>query len=255
MTDHSDFFTIEGLRLFLQSAPNPKAYTRFRDWTGGGVLLRFDVDFDLRAACVVARNIAELEVPATFFVLTSADTYNVGSARSRARLAEIASLGLEIGLHFDPTVYPDADDRALAERMNAERDLLAQSAGVEVRSVSLHNPSVHGTYPMFDDVINAYDAALFVDRYYLSDSRRSFRGKDPFAFLAATTTDDAARQIVLHPEHYLTDGGGTGYQAMLRRYLMAVCDEIDESFEVNSTYVSERGGVSSTSLIFRTTAS
>jgi hypothetical protein len=253
VTHLGEFFTLGGLRTFVQSAPDRRAYTRFRDWRHGGLLLRFDVDFDLRSAPVVARILADVDVPATFFVLTSADTYNVTSARSRARLAEIAALGFEVGLHFDPTVYPDADEETLAARMNAERHVLAASAGVEVHSVSLHNPSVHGTYPMFDGVVNAYDPVLFVDRYYLSDSRRSFRGKDPFAFLAGVT-DGAARQIVLHPEHYVTDGGA-GYQGMVRRYLLATCDEIDEMFEVNSTYVSERGGASSRSLNLRAGAS
>jgi hypothetical protein len=249
VTHLGEFFTLDGLRTFVQSAPDLKAYTRFRDWRRDGLLLRFDVDFDLRSAPVVARALADLDIPATFFVLTSADTYNVTSARSRARLAVIASLGFEVALHFDPTVYPDADKKTLADRMNAERHVLAGSAGVEVHSVSLHNPSVHGAYPMFDDIVNAYDPALFVDRYYLSDSRRSFSGKDPFAFLAAAT-DGKARQIVLHPEHYVTDGGA-GYQGMLRRYLLATCDEIDEMFEVNSTYVTERGGASSRSLNLR----
>jgi hypothetical protein len=251
--DHAEFFTLDGLRRFVRSAPDPKAYTRFRDWSGGGLLLRLDVDFDLRSAPVVARTLAEADVVATFFFLTTLDTYNVASARSRARLAEVASLGFEVGLHFDPTVYPQADDRALAERMNAERELLAEAAGVEVRSVSLHNPSVHGTYPMFEGVVNAYDPVLFVDRYYLSDSRRSFRGKDPLAFLAAAT-DGAARQIVLHPEHYLTDGTGPGYQGMVRRHLLATCDEVDETFQVNSTYVSELSGRSSASLNLGITA-
>jgi hypothetical protein len=253
VTHPGEFFTLDGLRTFIQSAPDPKAYIRFRDWRCGGILLRFDVDFDLRSAPVVARTLADLEVPATFFVLTSADTYNVTSARSRARLAEIASLGFEVALHFDPTVYPDADEKTLADRMNAERHLLAGSAGVEVRSISLHNPSVHGTYPMFDGLVNAYDPALFVERYYLSDSRRSFRGKDPFAFLAAAT-DGIAGQIVMHPENYITNGG-IGYQGMVRRHLVATCDKIDETFEVNSTYVSERGGASSRSLNLRAGAS
>jgi len=253
VTDHAEFFTLDGLRRFVQSAPDPKAYTRFRDWDNGGLLLRFDVDFDLRSAPVIAQTLAEADVTATFFILTTADTYNVASARSRARLAEVAALGFEIGLHFDPTVYPWADGDALAERMNAERALLADAAAADVRSVSLHNPSVHGTYPLFDGVVNAYDPVLFVDCYYLSDSRRSFRGKDPFAFLAAAT-DGAARQIVLHPEHYLTDGAGPGYPGMVRRHLLAACDEIDETFAVNSTYVSERRGRSSASLNLGSTA-
>jgi hypothetical protein len=85
-----------------------------------------------------------------------------------------------------------------------------------------------------------------VDRYYLSDSRRSFRVMDPFAFLAAAT-DGTARRIIMRPEHYVTDGG-TGYQGMVRRYLLATCDEIDETFGVNSTHAAVRRRGRSTSV-------
>ena len=82
---------------------------------------------------------------------------------------------------------------------------------------------------------------------------RSFRGKNPLAFLEAGT-DHTARQNIMHPEHYVTNGGND-YQGMARRYVVATCDEIDEAFEANPTYVSGRGGPSSRSLHLRAGAS
>ena len=54
--------------------------------------------------------------------------------------------------------------------------------GVEVNSVALHNPSVHNQYPVFSDILNAYDERFFTLEKYLSDSRIDFFGKDPFTF-------------------------------------------------------------------------
>lgn len=105
-------------------------------------------------------------------------------------------MGHEIGLHFDPTLYTDNLESAVKK----EADILSFAIQAKVRSISLHNKSVHGQYPMFKDFVNAYDPKLFSDKTYISDSRFDFRGKDPFEFI--NNIDSGTVQVLLHPLHY-----------------------------------------------------
>ncbi len=218
------------LRRFFRCIRDMGSTELFRNWRGNKVfLLRHDVDFDIR----LARDLAVIEkeegVVSTFFILTSCPTYNVLDKTNRQLLQEIASLGHEIGLHFDPTVY---DEACLRPAVDKEADVLSFAVGQEVKSISLHNPSVHGQYPMFDGYVNAYDPSLFSDQNYLSDSCYSFRNKDPFAFIK--NIDNGMVQILLHPMHYSRDGDG--YDTVIVRSLQRYMKELHASFSVNTTY-------------------
>jgi hypothetical protein len=103
--------------------------------------------------------------------------------------------GFEIGLHFDPTIYNNIE-----LGFKKEVEIFEKVFDTEIKSVSLHNPSIHGSYPLFDGYINAYSPELFEESRYLSDSLRNFRGKDPFEFIK--NIKDKPMQIVLHPIYY-----------------------------------------------------
>jgi hypothetical protein len=201
-------------------------------------ILRHDVDVDVEAAVALTEVEAELGIRSTLFFLTGADTYNLASATNRRHLRRLAENGFEVALHFDPLLYPDCGDDELMPALQREADWLADISGQPVRSVSLHNPSTHGRYPRFEGFLNAYDPMFFDPDFYLSDSCMSFRGKDPFEFVKKA--DEHALQVLLHPLLYSETGAL--YPELFGRFLNRFADRIDETLQVNATYVEQMGG-------------
>jgi hypothetical protein len=225
-------FAYEGLKAFLKAVQAHSAVFPLRDWTGQpGVILRHDVDMEVLPAFRMAEVEADAGVRSSLFFLTTAATYNLAAARNRRMLREMAAQGFEIGLHFDPTVYGDVADEDLRPYLEAEARVLEDILGAEVRSVSLHNPSVHGRYPIFEGWRNAYDPSIFGADRYLSDSRMSFR-RDPAGFLAGRAGE--VSQLLLHPLHYSEDGAV--YPDPMARFVERFTDELHEAFLANSSY-------------------
>ncbi len=224
-------FSYRGVRRFLGDLHGRFGIFPLRHWSSQpGVILRHDVDLDLDAALQLAREEAEVGVAASFFLLTTAETYNLSARESRRKVQEMDSLGAEIGLHFDPTVY-DGDDAGLPREVRREADVIEQLIGRRVDSVSLHNPSVRGRYPLFAGFRNAYDPAIFSRDRYLSDSRMQF-WTDPRTFFEGART--GTYQLLLHPMHYSQDGGP--YPAPMVRYLCAATQSVERIFRVNETF-------------------
>ncbi|MHC4871926.1 MAG: polysaccharide deacetylase family protein [Planctomycetota bacterium] len=196
------------------------------------IILRQDVDFDIEAAYRLAMIEAEYDVRSTFFILTNCQTYNPFSVENRKKLREMTSKGFEIGLHFDPTAYGNINPLKLKNFVDQEAEMLSFITGGPITSVSLHNPSVHKTYPIFDGYNNAYDSKIFSDDNYLADSRMDFRGKNPYEFIKKVKVHPI--QILLHPLHYSEDG--MDYPDIFLKHISKYIDAIDKSFRLNSTY-------------------
>lgn len=227
-------FKYEELRHFFSEINNLGKTELFRDWNGDKVfLIRHDVDFDLKLAHNMAMIENKLGIVSTFFILTSCHSYNVLSQQNRTLLKEIINMGHEIGLHFDPTLYPEN----LNKYVEKEAEVLSLACGSEVKSISLHNPSVHGQFPLFKNYVNAYDPAMFSDDNYISDSCFNFRGKNPFEFIKGIKSKMI--QILLHPMHYSEQGWG--YDDILVDSFRLYMNQIHESFLVNATYREQVG--------------
>lgn len=201
-------------------------------------ILRHDVDIDVDAAAAIAGIEQEYGISSTFFFLTGCDTYNVATATNRAHLRGLAERGFEVALHFDPLVYPAQSDDDLLAAVRREADWLGDISGQAVRSISVHNPSIHGRFPRFEGFINAYDREYFDPDFYLSDSCMSFRGKDPLEFVRKA--ERHGLQILLHPFHYSENGGG--YPEGYRQYFERLAARIGETMKVNHGYVSQMDG-------------
>lgn len=229
-------FAYDSLRDFFQHLKKLGPTELFKDWDGSKCfLLRHDVDFDIGPAYELAKIEAQEGVRSTFFILTTCRTYNVLQADNRERLRNITRLGHEVGLHFDPTLYGKAD---LQDAVEKETEVLSFALGKKVRSISLHNPSIHNQYPLFDGYVNAYDPSLFSDENYISDSCYSFRNKDPFEFVKGINKQMV--QILLHPIHYSNQGDG--YKGVIIRSLERHMNEVHEEFLSNHTYREEIEG-------------
>ncbi|KAF0225583.1 MAG: hypothetical protein FD176_269 [Rhodospirillaceae bacterium] len=227
-----NYFNNHGVAALLRHAASVAAVFPLRAWTAQpGVILRHDVDLDVQAAYAFSRLVAECGIRSTFFFLVTAETYNVNAAPARRMLRAMADDGFEVALHFDPQVYPEADAALLARHARTEGDILADIIGGPVTSISLHNPSVHGSFMLLDGWNNAYDPAIFGPDRYLSDSRMRFRS-DPLAFVAQGA--ERIVQLLLHPLHYSQSGGP--YPLPMLNYLERQTRMVDTMFRVNSEY-------------------
>jgi hypothetical protein len=230
-------FAYSDLRAYLQRLMAVAPIRSLAGWDKRerAVLLRHDIDLDVEAAYRMCSLEAELGACASVLFLTTCDTYNVRSQHSRARIRALSDLGFDVGLHFDPTVY--GADEPLAPRVDEEAALLADVTGRPVRTISLHNPSLHGQYPVFEGYLNAYEPPYFDPNFYLSDSCMDFRGKHPDDVIDWLAHDRV--QLLLHPLHF---GEETReYASIVRQYLGDVEERIDTALAAqNKTYRAQR---------------
>jgi hypothetical protein len=231
-------FRHQGLKELLLRASQLGPVESFEQApTDCGIILRHDVDIHVRPAYEMSRLEKECGVRSTYFFLTTANTYNLNSTRDRKLIREMADEGFEIGLHFDPTIYGDISEEELQSKAETEAALIELVSGKKVRSISLHNPSIHGQYPAFNGFINAYDPEYFQPDNYLSDSRLSFRGKDPMGFIDRART--TRLQVLLHPIFYIKSGT---YAGLLEELVLGYADDLDYSCSLNPEYNKEMHG-------------
>ena len=210
-------FTFDWYRAFLRQCKlvgDPIPLGLAESAPKGSILLRHDVDYDLDPAIALSRIEEEEGVRSTFLVLVSTAFYNVASSAGREALRDLIARGFEVGLHFDPEVHAG---EPMETAFSAERAFLESITHRPLRSVSLHNPTSHGQYPLFESVVNAYDPRWFGGERYLSDSSRRWR-RDPLTALGAG--DFHVLQVLSHPIHF-SESGETyrpRFQEMARKW-------------------------------------
>jgi hypothetical protein len=161
------------------------------------LILRHDVDFSLDHAAQQASVNRELGVSATFFVLLSADFYNLASAEGRAALKHLRANGQNVGLHFDASAYGSEDD--LDRAVDREAAILASLLESPPAAVSFHRPApaLLGRTGDIAGLPSAYDPKYFREMEYCSDSRGAFHHGEPFDREAFQRRKPF--QLLLHP--------------------------------------------------------
>ena len=197
-------------------------------------LIRHDIDWDLNAAVNLSILENETGIKSTYFVMVITNNYNVLSEVNKNRIRKIKSLGHEIALHFDASLYNnDFEKNAINES-----EILENIVDTKIESISLHNPSENGIYPEFKNFNNAYSKKYFANETYMSDSRFNFRDKEPFKFIQEIEYKPFL-QILLHPLHYSYDGS-TNYIEIFQRLLKNRLIEFDNYQMMNTKYKTDR---------------
>jgi hypothetical protein len=150
----------------------------------GDLLLRHDVDLSLEAALVLAELEAELEAPATYFLMTRSEFYNLESPSGVAAIERLRRLGHRVGLH---AVYPDAARDGRFDPVFA-----------------WHNPDPDYLTAPVEGVVNAMQAGFFDSEHYRSDSNQRWRHGCPHESLARG--DFEWLQLLVHPEIWVYPG-------------------------------------------------
>ncbi len=244
----SELFKYAELKNFFSECLKYGVVTSFEKMTAesNGIILRHDVDWDVTTALKLAELEKECAVCSTFFFLPSCPFYNLNSTANRKMLQKMVGDGFEIGLHFDPTLYAQESVEGLEEKAIFEASIIEFITGKKVKSISLHNPSIHGQYPMFGGFRNAYAPEYFQRENYLSDARMNFRDKNPYEFIKKAATNRL--QITLHPLHYSENG--ENYPKLLRKNVYRYADSLHEYTSVNSQYIEEMNGKTLREILF-----
>lgn len=142
-------------------------------------LLRHDIDYSPAAALTLAKQEAERGVAATYFILPNSMYYNILTPEHGGFAREIASLGHEIGLHYDVNFFHSFPRTEWEGLLQTQARLLGELAGTTVMSIALHQPGLNHHDPFRGNsslgFLNAYDDRFIREMTYVSDSCRAWR--------------------------------------------------------------------------------
>ncbi|MGI8478810.1 MAG: hypothetical protein ACR2M2_02970 [Gaiellaceae bacterium] len=207
-------FELEHYREILDAArAGGYRFAHFRDDPErGDLFLRHDIDLSLEAALEMAELEGELDVRATYLLMTESVFYNLASPQGASAIARLRALGHAVGLH---AVHPNAD---LDERFDPV--------------VSWHNPRPEYMSAEIAGGINAYGERYFSPETYRSDSNQNWRAGCPHEELRAGAFPWL--QILVHPAIWVYPGTTMGetMRAMVeadkaRRLAQLAADGID----------------------------
>jgi len=164
------------------------------------ILWRHDVDLSVHRAVKMARLEASLGVCTTYFLNPHSEFYSLLEPEVSRRVAEIVSLGHNIGLHFDANASAVTAEEALGPQVAREAGWLTDWLGVEVRVFSFHNPTTNVASwegATYGGLINCYSAGLAKSFGYCSDSNGYWRHRR----LADVLTEacEPNLQVLTHP--------------------------------------------------------
>jgi hypothetical protein len=206
--DHKQFesdFTESEFRQLLHLAKKRYHFISYSEAiasTEPSILWRHDVDISPQRALALARIEAEEEVRSTWFVLLHSEYYNALEAEVTSILRELPRLGHEIGLHFDPSFYPQAQ-RDLESLLHFERIILETTFGVPVHAFAWHNGDFAPWVRAVEDdelagMLNVYGGSLRRKMSYCSDSNGIWRFRRLRDVLAAA--DNRFLHVLTHAE-------------------------------------------------------
>jgi hypothetical protein len=183
------------LRFIREELGRPIVALREAPDQGPCVILRHDIDYSLEKALRMAEIDQRAGARATVFVLMTCEYYNLLMPENIEAMRRIASMGHEIGLHYDVSAAPGADPEAQAHHVVRLAQFLEEYAGVPITSVAQHNPSMTEARLSIAGYRDAYDPRFFKQIGYLSDSRRLFGAPDVYQFFR----NHARSQFLAHP--------------------------------------------------------
>lgn len=196
-----EYFTKKSYENFLKHLVDNKfniiTFSRWKVTGEDGIILRHDVDYEIKPAYDMAITEKSYGIKSTYFLRVTSEQYNVLSHINRIPLKEMSDIGFEIGLHFNPLMY----EKNWNEWAKFESSILESVVEQKIRALSLHNPGVTGLEHNFPSFINTYDGfSGYHSRNYFSDSSRDFRGKNPFKFVEKSRKNTI--QMVFHPLYW-----------------------------------------------------
>ncbi|MBK6905422.1 MAG: hypothetical protein IPH04_22145 [Saprospirales bacterium] len=165
------------------------------------LVLRHDVDFDTAFALETAKIEARLGVKSTYFFLLRSNLYNILAPADFENVQEIRSLGHQISVHFDPTIYDD-----FHQGLQQEVAIFEACFNEKVKIVSFHRPNAF--FQEYDSPVmnieHTYQSKYFRDIKYFSDSTGVWRFGHPADSMEFAL--GKSLHILIHPIWWVING-------------------------------------------------
>jgi len=198
-------FTLEAyqelLKTIRSSGYKITNYNNFGKFTKE-IIIRHDVDFILEKAFEMAELENREGISSTYFILISSPFYNIHEKKSNEILKKITSLGHQIGVHFDQTVYENNDISMIIKNALYEIDVLSMALDCKINTISFHRPSkfiLDADIEFGSNIVNTYSQKFFKEITYISDSRMNWK-IDPIRRIVESK--DYKIQLLVHPIWY-----------------------------------------------------
>jgi hypothetical protein len=203
-------FTYEHYAETLRKAQRTYTFYTFGDFPKSPqkrfIILRHDVDAHVSKALEMAKIDNELAIPATFFIRLHGP-YNPFRQPSYEAILEIAKLGHQIGLHYEPVFYLKYGF-PVEETLLFEIELLSRMLKTKIKSIAPHMPSLAkmelgSIREKFND---PYLPKFFKEIKYISDSNKRWRE----GCMCKWIEKSEQIQIAVHP-HWWNGDSVEGY--------------------------------------------
>jgi hypothetical protein len=149
----------------------------------------------------MARLEADEQTKATYFLLLHSEFYNALEKEVTHCFRQIASLGHDLGLHFDASYYDLAEENDIEVPLQRERFLLEEICGCTIHTFSFHIPtpySLRCVKSTYAGLLNVNAEYFRKDVGYCSDSNGYWRFRRLEEVLSEGKDD--CLQVLTHPE-------------------------------------------------------
>lgn len=188
--------------------------------------LRHDIDFSPSNALNMALLENKHNIVSTFTILLTSKYYNAFTKENRIFFKKIKSLGHEVGLHFDPTVYKIDSEEKLNLYVKYEKNLIEDLIDEKVEMFSYHQPTIFSlncNALKYGDCINAYSSFFQNEVEYTSDSNGYWRFRSWNEILLEK---HQMIQILTHPIWWKKDNKLPPFETIVHNCFLSYCDEI-----------------------------
>lgn len=144
------------------------------------IVLRHDIDHDLKLTLKFARIEMTLGIKSTYFIRIHAKNYSPFSLENYRILKELISMGHEVALHHDCD-FASLVDEDSKEFLKRDKEIFEKLLGREVTGISSHEPNksefviTDSDISEFGFMYQAYSPKFIDEMKYISDSSSRWR--------------------------------------------------------------------------------
>ena len=189
--------------------------------------LRHDIDFCPENALNIAFLENKHNIVSTYTILVTSKYYNAFTKENRNLFKKIKSLGHEVGLHFDPTVYEIDTEKKLNLYVKHEKNLIEDLIEAKVEMFSYHQPTnflLNCNAYKYGGCINSYSSFFQNEVEYTSDSNGYWRFRTWNEILLEK---HQMIQILTHPIWWKKDNNLPPFETIIHNCFLRYCNEID----------------------------
>lgn len=171
------------------------------------IILRHDVDFDIKRAYNFAQLEKDLDFTSSYFFQIHSDFYNVLSRKNTLIIKNIIDMGHRIGLHF--SCEPFISNEELRKDIVKQITVLSETVGINIDRFSFHRPphtllenniEIEGLLNVYSDqyfnFVKSAEELADVKIKYISDSRYKWR----YGYPSKETLNNYPKiHILIHP--------------------------------------------------------